>query len=80
MQLLKAHVKNGRVVLDEPLELPEDTELEVGSLHVVDTGDDFDDEERGRLHQALGPRPEASTIFPLEALTRTRLGLRSETS
>jgi hypothetical protein len=41
-------VKNGRVVLDEPLELPEDTELEVGSLHVVDTGDDFDDEERER--------------------------------
>jgi hypothetical protein len=53
MQPLKAHVKNGRVVLDEPLELPEDTELEVGSLHVVDTGDDFDDEERARLHRAL---------------------------
>lgn len=53
MQPLKAHVKNGRVVLDEPLELPEDTELEVGSLHVVDTGDDFDDEERERLHRAL---------------------------
>jgi hypothetical protein len=43
MQPLKAHVKNGRVVLDEPLELPEDTELEVGSLQVVDTGDDLDE-------------------------------------
>jgi hypothetical protein len=53
MQPLKAHVKNGRVVLDEPLELPEDTELEVGSLQVIDTGDDLDDEERERLHRAL---------------------------
>jgi len=53
MPPLKAHVKNGRVVLDEPLELPEDTELEVGSLQVVDTGDDLDDEERERLHRAL---------------------------
>jgi hypothetical protein len=40
-------------VLDEPLALPEDTELEVGSLQVVDTGDDLDDEERKRLHRAL---------------------------
>jgi hypothetical protein len=40
MKPLKAHMKNGRVVLDEPLELPEDTELEVGSL-------------RERLHRAL---------------------------
>ena len=53
MQPLKAHVKNGRVVLDEPLGLPEDTELEVGSLHVVDTGDDLDAEYRERLHRAL---------------------------
>jgi hypothetical protein len=53
MQPLKAHVKNGRVVLDELLELPENTELEVGSLHVVDSGDDLDDEERARLHRAL---------------------------
>ena len=53
MQPLKAHVKNGRVVLDEPFELPENTELEIGSLQVVDTGDNLDGEERKRLHQAL---------------------------
>lgn len=53
MQPLKAHVRNGRVVLDEPLGLPENTELEVGSLHVIDTGDDLDEEERQRLHLAL---------------------------
>jgi len=53
VQPLKAHVKNGHVVLDEPLGLPENTELEVGSLQVVDTGDDLDDEQRERLHRAL---------------------------
>ena len=53
MPPLKAHVKNGRVVLDEPIELPENTELEVGSLQVVDTGDGLDEEERERLHRAL---------------------------
>ncbi|HKO52688.1 MAG TPA: hypothetical protein VJV79_33505 [Polyangiaceae bacterium] len=40
-------------MLDDPLELPEDTELEVGSLQVVDTGDDLDEEDRNRLHRAL---------------------------
>jgi hypothetical protein len=53
MNAVKAHVKNGHVVLDEPLDLPEGTELEVGSLQVVDSGDDLDDEEREQLHQAL---------------------------
>jgi hypothetical protein len=53
MNAVKAHVKNGLVVVDEPLDLPEGTELEVGSLQVVDSGDDLDDEERERLHQAL---------------------------
>jgi predicted RecB family endonuclease len=33
--------------------LPDGTELEVGSLQVVDSGDDLDDEERERLHEAL---------------------------
>jgi hypothetical protein len=53
MHAVKAHVKNGQVVLDEPLDLPDGTELEVGSLQVVDSGDDLDDEERERLHEAL---------------------------
>lgn len=57
-----APVKNGLVVLDEPLERPEDTELEVGSLHVVDTGDDVDDEDRERLHRALD-----AAIEPVQA-------------
>jgi hypothetical protein len=50
MQALKAVVKNGRLVMDEPTELPEGTEL---VLAVVDKGDDVDDAERARLHESL---------------------------
>jgi hypothetical protein len=49
MRALKAHVRGGRVVLDEPTELPEGTEVE---LTVVED-DDFDPEERARLDAAL---------------------------
>src|SRR5271165_3329700 len=48
MQALKAHVRSGRIVVDDPTDLPEGAELEVGSLQVVDAGDDLDDEERER--------------------------------
>ena len=50
MQSLKAVVKNGRIVMDEPTELPEGTEL---VLAVVDDGDDMDDAERARLNESL---------------------------
>jgi hypothetical protein len=49
MQALKAHVKSGRLVLDEPTELPEGAEVE---LLAVDD-DDFEPEERARLLQAI---------------------------
>lgn len=48
-QPLKAHVKNGQLVLDNPsTDLPEGTEVE---LCVVD--DEFDPEERARIIQAI---------------------------
>lgn len=47
---LKAVVKHGRIVLDEPTELPDGTEL---ILVVVDDGDDMDESERARLHISL---------------------------
>jgi len=50
MQSMKARVHNGRLVLDEPTELPEGTEV---VLAVADDGDDMDDEERARLHESL---------------------------
>jgi hypothetical protein len=50
MQPLKARVKNGRLVMDEPTELPEGMEL---TLVVADDSDDFDEQERARLHDSL---------------------------
>jgi hypothetical protein len=50
MPAYKAHVKNGRIVVDEPTDLPEGTELYV--LPIRD-GDELDDEERAALHAAI---------------------------
>lgn len=47
---LRATVKAGRLTLDEPVDLPDGTVVE---LVPVDQGDDLDDEDRARLHAAL---------------------------
>jgi len=49
MKALKAHVRGGRLVLDEPTDLPEGAEVE---LTVIED-DDFEPEERTRLDAAL---------------------------
>jgi hypothetical protein len=48
MLTVRARVRNGRLVLDEPTDLPEGTEVELASVN-----DDLDDEDRARLHAAL---------------------------
>jgi hypothetical protein len=55
MQPLKAHVKNGRLVLDEPTDLPEGDEVELIPLDEVlaSGGDYLDDDERERLHRSI---------------------------
>jgi len=45
-----AQVKNGRLTLDEPTDLPEGT---VVPLEIADDWDDLDDEERAALHESL---------------------------
>jgi hypothetical protein len=47
---LKARVKAGRLVMDEPTDLPEGTEVE---LLPLDPGDWLDDDSRAALHKAL---------------------------
>ena len=49
-QPLRARVRQGRIVLDEPTDLPEGTELE---LVLADGGDELDDEDRAALHREL---------------------------
>ncbi|TMB42185.1 MAG: hypothetical protein E6J55_16620 [Deltaproteobacteria bacterium] len=55
MKPLKARVKGGRIVVDEPTDLPEGTEIE---LVPADAWDGLDDEERRRLHAALAASEE----------------------
>lgn len=43
-------MRDGHLVLHEPVDLPEGT---VVDLMPVDEGDDLDDEDRARLHAAL---------------------------
>jgi hypothetical protein len=50
MSLLRAQVKNGRIVLDEPTTLREGTVID---LVADDEGDDLTSEERKELHDAL---------------------------
>ncbi len=50
MQTLKAHVRNGRLIMDEPTDIPEGSEIE---LVIADDEDNLDEKERERLHRAL---------------------------
>ena len=47
---IKARVSEGRLVVDEPTDLPEGTEVE---LLPLDPGDWLDDTDRAALHAAL---------------------------
>lgn len=47
---LKARVHRGRLTLDEPVDLPDGTEVD---LVLADNGDSLDEEDRARLHAAL---------------------------
>ena len=50
MQALKAHVRHGRLVMDEPTELPEGAELE---LVAVGGWDELDEGARAELHATI---------------------------
>jgi hypothetical protein len=52
MTPVKAIVKQGRLIVDEPTDLPEGTELELLPV------DDMDDDERGKLLAALDEADE----------------------
>ena len=47
---IKARVREGRLVVDEPTDLPEGTELQ---LLPLDPGDWLDADDRAALHEAL---------------------------
>ncbi|HKE15565.1 MAG TPA: hypothetical protein VKB80_11895 [Kofleriaceae bacterium] len=55
MSAFKAQVKNGRIVVDEPTDLPEGEVIDLVPLDEVLArgGDYLDHEERERLHRSL---------------------------
>ena len=50
MSPIRAHVENGRLILNQPTELPEGLVLD---LVIDDEGDDLDAREREALHASL---------------------------
>ncbi|MEO6594363.1 MAG: hypothetical protein ABIP94_06390 [Planctomycetota bacterium] len=70
MSDLKARVKNGRLVLDEPTDLPEGSEVD---LVPADWWDDLSDEDRRRLDDALARSEDdvqAGRVIPAEDVLR----------
>lgn len=61
MRVHKAHVRGGRLVLDEPTDLPEGEDVDLVPLDDVlaSGGDCLDAEERQRLEQAIDRGLEA---------------------
>lgn len=57
MSRLRAKVKDGRLVLDEPTNLPEGTVLQ---LAIDDEGDDLDESERQALNSAIAKAWESA--------------------
>ena len=69
---LKARVKAGRLVVDEPTDLPEGTVIE---LLPLDPGDWLDEEDRAALHQALKDSDEdikAGRLVDADVILRDR--------
>jgi hypothetical protein len=75
MQPLKARVHNGRLVLDEPTELPEGEIVELVPRDAA-LDDEFDDGERAQLRQALDEGIEqmkaGQTVDVAEAMAELR--------
>ena len=67
---LKARVKAGRLVVDEPTDLPEGTEIE---LLPLDPGDWLEEDDRAALHRALKDSDEdiqAGRLVDAEVILR----------
>lgn len=53
MSAVKAHVRNGHYVSDEPANLPEGTSVNFPIVDVPEALDDMTPEQRAELHQAI---------------------------
>lgn len=64
MSPLRARVENGRLLLDEPTELPHGTVIDPVA---DDDGDDLTDAERAALHEALSTSWQSAHAGKLQA-------------
>ena len=73
MNAVKARVHNGRLIVDEPTDLPEGAEV---VLVPVDDGDDLDDAERAELdkalHEGIAEMRAGEGVDAFDALARLR--------
>lgn len=77
---MRAQVKNGRIQLDEPTDLPEGKIIELVPLdEVISTdGDDLDDEERAALHRSIDESIEDEEAGNVEDLSKIIAELRAQ--
>lgn len=71
---IKGRVQDGRLLVDEPMNLPDGTEVE---LLALDPGDWLDEADRAALHQALGQSEEDVKAGRLIDAATLIKGLRS---
>jgi hypothetical protein len=71
----RARVQNGRLLIDEPTDLPEGTVLD---LVVDDEGDNLTDEERAALHAAIERSVEDAQAGRVRPATDVAKDLRKQ--
>lgn len=74
---LRGHVQDGKVLVDDMVDLPNGTQVQ---LALVDTGDDLDDEERSRLLDAIEvsqAQIDAGVGVPADCLVHELIASRS---
>ncbi len=71
---IKARVRDGRLTVDEPTNLPDGTEVQ---LLPLDPGDWLDDADRAALHEALSQSDADVNAGRLLDATNLLKGLRS---
>jgi hypothetical protein len=74
---LKAHVRDGGLLVDEPTNLPDGTEVELIS---ADCLDDLDEDERTRLNAALAASEEDVRNGSLHSAPEVIANLRRRSS
>ena len=77
---MRAQVKNGRIHLDEPTDLPEGKIIELVPLDelIATDGDDLDDEERAALHRSIDESIKDEEAGRVEDLSKIIAELRAQ--